>query len=720
MKRLGMVGLSSVVFFSAPIAASGANAQMLVRYPATRADSTADTYFGTRVSDPYRWLEDQNSPEVSRWVTEQNAVTFGYLAKLPLRESFRAELTKLINVPKVGVPTRVAGKLYLDKNTGLQNQFAVFEEKTLGGAPRLLLDPNVQYPDGATALARYAVSPDGQYFAYALSKGGSDWSEIHLMRLSDLSALADTVHWTKYSGISWTNDGGGFFYTRYPTPAPDSVLTAQAINGKIFYHTVGTADSQDRLIYERPDRPDWFIGAGVSEDGRFLSVTLNHGTDPSNLLYMADMKSGMHPDIHAPLRPFYTDDSAEYYPIGNEGNRIVLQTTASAQRRRIVSFLFGDTARTHWQVIVPQGASVIEAATMAGHRVVTQTLEDVKSRLHMFDTNGTPMGDIELPGIGAVYGLSSRNDTPELFYVYTSFLTPFTVYRYDFTSKKSTAFEPPPVPFDASQFETRQVFFASKDGTRIPMFITAKKGIALDGTHPTVLYGYGGYKVSNTPAFDKIIAVWLEHGGIYALANIRGGGEYGEAWHRAGMLEHKQNVFDDFIGAAEYLVREKYTSPSHLAIHGYSNGGLLVGAVEEQRPDLFAAVYAGAGVMDMLRYDKFSAGIAWVNEFGSSSDSSQFQTIIKYSPLHNVKPGVCYPATIVTTADHDDRVVPGHSFKFTAAMQAVQKCSKPVLVRVETNTSHGYMPLDKSIAQDVDVWAFTAENTGMFPMNAVP
>lgn len=695
-------------------------AQAPVHYPTTHTDSTSDVFFGTRVSDPYRWLEDQNSPNVAEWVREQNAVTFAYLDKLPLREAFRAELTKLINVPKVGVPTRVAGKLYLDKNTGMQNQWAVYEQQTLDGASRLLVDPNVLFPDGSTALAQHTTSPDGRYLAYALSVGGSDWIEMRILRLSDLSVLSDTVHWAKYSNIAWTNDGRGFFYTRYPTPNKDSILTAPAINGRIFYHTIGTGDSVDRLIYARPERPDWFMGEAVSEDGRYLYITMNHGTDPWNLLYAADMKSGTHPDIGAPVRALYTDASAEYYPLGNDGDRIFLQTTANAPRRRIVSFRLSDTSRTHWQVVVPQGASVIEAATIAGHRVITQTLEDVKSRLHSYSLSGEDAGDIELPGIGTVFALSSRNDTPELFYIYTSFLTPVTVYRYDFATNKSTAFHPPPVPFDRSGFETKQVFFTSKDGTRVPMFITAKRDIVLDGSHPTVLYGYGGYKISNTPGFDKIVAVWLEHGGIYALANIRGGGEYGDAWHQAGMLQNKQNVFDDFIGAAEYLEKEKYTSPAHLAIHGYSNGGLLVGAVEEQRPDLFAAAYAGAGVMDMLRYDKFSAGIAWVSEFGSSSDSSQFQTIMKYSPVHNVHPGVCYPATIITTADHDDRVVPGHSFKFTAAMQAAQKCGKPILLRAETNTSHGYMPLDKSISQDVDVWAFTAANTGMTAPPTVP
>jgi prolyl oligopeptidase len=696
---------------------SAGSAQSPVKYPPTRKDATTDTYFGTRVADPYRWLEDQNSPEVARWVDAENKVSYDYLARIPLRDGFRAELTKLFNVPRVSVPSRVAGKLYFSKNTGLQNQSVVFEQGA-AGAPRLLLDPNKISPDGSTALSGYTVSPDGRYLAYSLSVGGSDWREIHLRHLRDLSPVADTVHWVRFSGVAWTNDGKGFFYTRYPTPNRDSVLTAPALNGKICYHVVGTSDSQDRVIYQRPDRPDWYLGAGVSDDGRFLSITLNHGTEPNNLLYVADLKSGTHPEVAAPIVPVFTGNDAEYYLLGNLGDSLIVQTTADAPKRKVVSFRLADTARAHWHVVVPESADVIEAATMAGGRVITQTLEDVKSRLRMFSTAGTLLGDIALPGVGTVGALSARTDTPELFYLYTSFLTPPTVYRYDFKARASTAFQAPRVPFDASPYETRQVFYTSKDGTRVPMFITARKDLALDGSHPSVLEAYGGFNISNTPGFSTSVAVWLQHGGVYAVANLRGGGEYGDAWHRAGMLDKKQNVFDDFIAAAEYLVKEKYTSPAHLAIHGYSNGGLLVGAVEEQRPDLFAVAYPGAGVMDMLRYDKFSAGIGWVAEYGSSSDSAQFSTIIKYSPVHNIKPGTCYPATIVTTADHDDRVVPGHSFKFMAALQAAQGCEQPTLIRVETKTSHGYMPTDKRIAQAADVWAFTGWNTGMRPKAA--
>ena len=710
-----------LVFAASLLFSSIAAAQPRPIYPFTRKDSVVDNYFGMRVADPYRWLEDQNSPEVAKWVADQNAVTFAYLNLVPLRETFRRQLTELTNVPRVSTPFRVGSAIFFSGNSGLQNQSVVYEQ--IGNdTRRMIIDPNERWKDGSTELSQYAPSPGRKYFAYSTSVGGSDWNEIHLRALGTgvigRSELSDTVHWMKYSGIGWTNDERGFFYTRYPTPHRDSVLTAKAINGKIYYHTVGTKDSEDRLIFEQPDKPDWYEGSSVTEDGRFLIITINHGTEPKNLLYIADLKDGKKPNLSAPIVPIYVANDAEYYPLGNIGDTIVLQTTKDAPKRKVVWFTLADTAQAHWHTIVPEGKDVLESSVLAGGRVITQTLEDVKSRLRMFSLGGTVLGpamlgDIALPGIGTVGSLSARNDTKELFYSFTSFLTPSTVYRYDFGSKKSEAFNPPKVPFDPSPYETKQVFVTSKDGTKVPMFITAKKGIPLNGTHPTVLYAYGGFNISETPSFDRAVAVWLEHGGIYAAANLRGGGEYGDAWHRDGMLEKKQNVFDDFIAAAEYLISQKYTSKQNLAIHGYSNGGLLVGAVEEQRPDLFAVAYPGAGVMDMLRYDKFSAGIGWVAEYGSSTDASMFPFIFKYSPVHNAKAGTCYPATIITTADHDDRVVPGHSFKFAAAMQAAQGCAKPVLIRVETNTSHGYMPTDKRIIQTADVWAFTAWNTGM-------
>ena len=683
-----------------------------LHYPTTRRDSVVDDYFGTKVPAPYRWFEDQSSAEVAAWVESENKVTFAYLDTLPQREAIRARLTTLWDYEKVGVPRREATQLFYSKNSGLQNQSVIYTQRTLHSPPRELLDPNTLSPDGSIALQSYSVSPDGRYMAYGLSQGGSDWEELHVRTL-DGQEQPDTVRWVKYSGIDWTHDGKGFFYSRFPEPPAGQVLTAKAEDQAVYYHVLGTRQSEDRLIYQRKDLPDWYVGGSVSEDGRYFFIGLNHGTDPKNLLYYVDLKDPAHPDLTAPVTPLYTKDDAEYSPIGNVGHTLYLQTTLDAPKRRIVAVDLSNPAPAHWRTVVPQGRDVIDNALLAGGRVVVQYLADAKSQVRFFTLAGKPAGILALPRIGTIAGLSGRNDTPELFYGFTSFLYPTTVFRYDFATHKSTVFQRPHVAFDPSRYETRQVFYRSKDGTRVPMFITAKKGMARNGANPTVLYAYGGFDISVTPSFSPVTAVWLEMGGIYAVANLRGGGEYGEAWHRAGMLEHKQHVFDDFISAAEYLIRTKYTSPKKLAIHGYSNGGLLVGATMTQRPDLFAVAYPGAGVMDMLRYQKFTAGIGWVPEYGASDDSTMFPYLYKYSPVQNVKPGTCYPATIVTTADHDDRVVPSHSYKFIARLQAAQSCARPVLIRVETQTSHGYMPTDKRIAQLADIWAFTAENLGV-------
>jgi prolyl oligopeptidase len=692
-------------------AARPAAAQAL-HYPTTHRDSVVDDYFGTKVPAPYRWFEEQGSPQVAAWVEAENKVTFSYLETLPQRDAIRQRLTTLWNYEKVGVPSRVAKQLFYRKNSGLQNQSVIYTQRTLTSPARELLDPNTLSPDGSVALQGFSISPDGRYMAYGLSQGGSDWEELHVRTL-DGRVLPDTVRWVKYSGIGWTNDGKGFFYSRFPEPPEGQVLTAKAEGQRIYYHVVGTPQSADKLIYQRPDLPDWYMGGTVSEDGRYFFIVLNHGTETKNLLYYVDLKDGAHPDITAPVMPLYTGDDAEYAPIGNVGHTLYLQTSLDAPKRRIVAVELANPAPAHWRTVVAEGRNVIEGALLAGGRLVVQYLADAKSQVRFYALSGKPMGELRLPGIGTIAGLSGRNDTPELFYGFTSFLYPTTVFHFDFATGKSTVFQRPHVAFDPSGYETRQVFYHSKDGTRVPMFITAKKGVALDGANPTVLYAYGGFDISVTPSFSPATAVWLEMGGIYAVPNLRGGGEYGEAWHHAGMRLHKQNVFDDFIAAAEYLIHEKYTSPKKLAIHGYSNGGLLVGATMTQRPDLFAVAYPGAGVMDMLRYQKFTAGIGWVPEYGSSDDSTMFRYIAKYSPVQNVKSGTCYPATIVTTADHDDRVVPSHSYKFMARLQAAQSCNRPVLIRVETQTSHGYMPTDKRIAQLADIWAFTAQNLGV-------
>lgn len=688
-----------------------------LKYPNARRDTIINDYFGTKVPAPYQWMEDQDSPEVDAWVEGENKVTFDYLDKIPIRNMVRDRITKLWNYEKVGVPSRSGGILFYSKNSGLQNQSPVFVQKALKSKPKMILDPNKLSPDGSLALLDYQPSPNGKLLCYGLSQGGSDWEELHIKDLASGKGFADTVHWVKFSGISWTNDNKGFFYARFPEPKTGEVLTAEAVGQQLCYHKVGMPQSEDKLFYDLKDYPGWYVGGGVTEDGRFLFILLNKGTESRNKVYCVDLKNPKHPDLSSPITPLFETDNAEYYPLGNVGTKVFMQTTLNAPNRRIVSFDITDPDSTRWETVVPEGNNVIEQSLLAGGRIAVRYLVDAKSEVRFYSLKGKCEGMLKLPGLGTVEGLSGRLDTPELFYAFTSFLYPTTVFHLDFRTGAETAFQPPHVDYNPSDYETKQVFCKSKDGTRIPIFVTAKKGLKLDGNNPAILYAYGGFNISITPSFSIADIAWLELGGVYAVANLRGGGEYGDAWHRAGMKEKKQNVFDDFIAAAEYLIKEKYTSTPKLGIEGYSNGGLLVGACETQRPDLYGAAYAGAGVMDMLRYQKFSAGVGWVPEYGSSDDSTDFRSLIKYSPVENIKPSTCYPPTIVTTADHDDRVVPSHSYKFIARMQHAQACNNPILIRVETKTSHGYMPTDKRIAQAADVLAFMAYNLAI---NATP
>jgi prolyl oligopeptidase len=709
-----VVGASLVV-----VAAPAAWGQMApggspLKYPDAHRDSVVDTLFGrATVAAPYRWMEDLNASDVGAWISAENAVTSAYLSQLPGREAIRQRLTALWNYPRVGLPQREHGALFYTKNTGLQRQSVVYMRATPVSAPKLVLDPNVLSPDGSISLAGFAPSPDGRYLAYGLSEGGADWEELHVREVATGRDLADTVHWVRFSATSWTKDGRGFFYERFPARSAAEKLSASLSGQQIYYHRVGTSQSADRMIYDRPDLPTWFVGGGVTEDGRYLLVTMAEGTAPRNRLYYASLGDPLHPTIGAPIKPVVETDDAVYAPIETVGHTLYVLTTNAAPRKRVMAVDLDHPDSTHWRTIVPQSEHAIEGATMAGGRLVLHELVDVKSELVMVSPTGASLGSVALPSIGAVAGLSARNDTPEMLFVFTSPLYPPTVFRYDVRTGTRTPFEAPTLPFDVSRYETREVFYPSKDGTKIPMFITAKKGVRLDGANPTLLYAYGGFDISLTPSFSPTIPLWLEMGGVYATANLRGGGEYGEAWHEAGMFGKKQNVFDDFIAGAEYLVRERVTSPAKLAIQGGSNGGLLIGAVMEQRPDLFGVALPAVGVMDMLRYDRFTGGRAWVTEYGSATDSGAFPYLIKYSPVQNVRAGTCYPATLVTTADHDDRVVPSHSYKFTAAMQGAQGCAKPILIRVETEGSHGYLPTDKRIANLADLFAFTAANLGV-------
>ena len=687
--------------------------QTAITYPPTRTVDVVDHYGSAAVADPYRWLEELNSSETAQWVAAENAITNSYLATLPLREPLRARITDLWNYPKTSAPRWDGGRWFYSRNSGLQRQSVVYARERLDGPEHVVLDPNTLSPNGSIAMSGFVPSPDGRYYAFGQSDGGSDWSTYYVRDLRTGRATGDSIRWVKFSGLSWTHDGRGFFYGRYPEPAAGEALRGAVHDKKIYYHSVGTTQAEDRLIYERPEEPTLFISAGLDETGRYLFVTTNKGTSAKNELFVADYLSPTRPNLAAPVRPLYTGHDAAYDPIGVVTGMLYLLTDRDAPRRRVVAVPLATPGVAHWRVVVPQGKNAIERADLIAGRLVVSTLEDVASVVRFYSLAGVPQEGVQLPGLGTVSGVSGRFDRPELFYSFTSPLVPSAVYRYDAATKRSVAFAPAKLTFDPSRYETTRVFYTSKDGTRVPMFITRRKGMALDGTNPTMLYAYGGFDISTNPTFRPDVPAWLELGGVWATANLRGGGEYGEAWHEAGMKEKKQNVFDDFIAAAEYLVHEKYTAPSKLAIMGGSNGGLLVGAVMEQRPELFAVALPAVGVMDMLRYQKFTGGGAWATEYGSADDSTDFKYLRAYSPLHNLKAGTCYPATFVTTADHDDRVVPSHSFKFTAALQKAQGCAKPVLIRVETAGSHGYRPTDKRIAELADEWAFTAVQMGL-------
>ncbi len=684
-----------------------------LHYPAARRDKIVDTYFGTKVPAPYQWMENLDSPAVKKWVEAENKVTSSYMDKIPLRGWIKNCLTKLWNYAREGTPVQAGGRLFFDRNSGLQNQAVVYVQDSPSAKPRVLIDPNTLSPDGSIALAGWEPTRDGKYVAYQLSQGGSDWETIHVLDVATGKTLSDRVRWVKFSGVAWTRDDKGFYYSRYPAPPKGKAISHRVKDQKVYYHRLGTPQAKDTLIYSRPDLPDWVMGAGLSEDGRYLFVYLNNGTAPENEIYYADLGKPKEPNVTAKLEPLFTKNDAQYAVVGHEGGTLFVKTTLHALKGRIVAVKLDAPAPAHWRVIVPEGKGVIAGATMADGRLLVEEQVVATSRLILYDTSGKLLHRIALPTLGTVGGVSARNDSPDVYYDFTSFLYPGSVYHFDVPSGKTTVTFRPKVDFDPSPYETKQVFYTSKDGTKVPMFIVAKKGLKLNGDNPTILYGYGGFDITITPYFSPSLPVWLELGGVYAVANLRGGAVYGEQWHRAGMLGHKQNVFDDFAWAAKYLIREKYTRPKRLGIQGYSNGGLLIGASITQHPDLFGAAYAGAGVMDMLRYQKFSGGDLWAPEYGTSDNAKAFKWLYAYSPLANIRKGVCYPPTIVTTADHDDRVVPSHSYKFTAKLQYSQGCGNPVLIRVATQTSHGYMPTDKRIAQTTDVWTFEAHNLGV-------
>jgi prolyl oligopeptidase len=684
-----------------------------VGYPDTRQGDVVDQYGSTRVADPYRWLEDLDSPDVAAWIQAQNAVTEAHLADLPLRAPLRARLTELWNYPRTGLPIVENGRLFYQKNTGLQRQPPVYVRTGVFDPPALVVDPNELSPDGSVSLAQYMPSPDARLIAYATATGGADWETVRVRKVATGEDLPDEIAWVRFSELSWTHDSQGFFYSRYPEPPKNKVLEAELSGQAVYYHRLGTRQEDDVLIYRRLDHPSWIVSAAVSEDGRYVFLRTYRGSDNNNQLHYIYLGSPAAPNVTSAIKPVVETLDAEYTPIGNYQSRIYVRTDKDAPNRRVIAIDLENPAPVAWKTVVPEQPHAIEDAALIGGRVVVHSLVDVQSRLQLFGLDGVTQGEIALPGAGAVSELRGRADQYDVWFAFSSPLSPMTAYRYDLDTGGRLAFEPPAPPIDAGQFETRALFAVSKDGTRVPFFLTAKRGLARDGRNPAMLYGYGGFSISVLPSYRPDVPAWLELGGLFVTVNMRGGAEYGERWHKAGYLDKKQNVFDDFIATAEHLVAEGYTSPDRLGMMGGSNGGLLVGAVMEQRPDLFAVALPAVGVMDMLRYDKFTGGRLWATEYGSASDPKQFTFLIKYSPLHNVKPGTCYPATLVTTADHDDRVVPSHSFKFTAALQAAQGCDRPALIRVELQGSHGYRPTDRLIAERADQWAFAAAHLGV-------
>jgi prolyl oligopeptidase len=681
--------------------------------PHTAAVPQVDTLHGTPVRDPYRWLENTDAGETHAWVEAENCVTFGFLGTIPERDSIRRRLTQLWNYERYSVPSKQHGLYVWSKNDGLQNQSVYYVQTSLTAEPRVLIDPNRLSTDGTVALSGWDVSDDGRYFAYGTSAAGSDWQEFHVRDITTGRDLPDTLRWIKFSGMSWSHDNAGFFYSR-PDRAEGNALQAVVNNQRLFYHRLGAAQDADAVVYQRPEHPDWFVGGSVTEDGRYLIMNVSLGTDSRNRVYYMDLQDGARPRLGGDVVHLLDDFDAAYGFVGNIGPMFYFLTNLDAPRYRLIAIDTRSPGRANWRDVIPQSAAVLDGVSHVGGRFVANYLEDAHSRLTVFETDGRRVTDVPLPTLGSASGLSGRADGPEGFFSFTSYIYPTTIFRYDVATGALAVHRAPHLDFDPTRYETRQVFYNSKDGTRVPMFLTMRRGLAHDGSNPTYLTAYGGFDINSLPGFSVSSLVWLERGGVYAVANIRGGGEYGEEWHRAGMLERKQNVFDDFIAAAEYLVAERYTRPERLAIAGGSNGGLLVGAVVNQRPELFGAALPAVGVMDMLRFHRFTIGWAWVTEYGSADSVNQFPFLLRYSPLHNIRPGVRYPATLITTADHDDRVVPGHSFKYAAALQAAQVGPAPILIRIETRAGHGGgMPVSKQIELQADRWAFLVRVLGM-------
>ena len=678
------------------------------KYPAARRSDQVDDYHGTRVPDPYRWLEELDTPETRAWVEAENRLTFGFLEKIPQREAIRKRLTALWDYAKYGVPEKRGGRYFYTKNNGLQNQSVLYWAESLEAEPKLLLDPNTLSADGTTALTDFEISDDGKLMAYGLSKAGSDWQEWRVRDVETGKDLSDELKWIKFSSASWTPDSQGFFYSRYAEPVDATKLVDTNYFQKLYYHQVGTPQSDDQLVYERADEKEWGFGGLATEDGQYLIIAVRRGTERKDAIFYKPMGHG-----DSSVVELLPDFDAEYDYLGNDGTLFWFRTDLDAPRGRVIGIDIDQPERKNWKEIVPQAEEVLTAANVVGDRFFLSYLKDARSQIKVFDLSGKLDREVALPGLGTAAGFGGLRSDRETFYSFASFVTPSSIYRYDLATGASTLIRRPDVDFDPANYETKQVFYNSPDGTRVPMFISYKKGLELNGQNPTLLFGYGGFNISLTPSFSVSNQVWMERGGIFALPNLRGGGEYGREWHEAGTKLQKQNVFDDFIAAGEWLIKEKITSSKKLGIYGGSNGGLLVAACLNQRPDLFGAAVPAVGVHDMLRFHKFTIGWAWQDEYGKPDDEAAFKNILKYSPLHNVKK-TAYPPTLVLTGDHDDRVFPAHSFKYAAALQQNQTGPAPILLRVDLKAGHGAgKPTAKLIDETADKFAFLAEALGM-------
>lgn len=701
---------------SSPV--SHAQKSMSIDYPSTAAGDTVDDYFGRTVKDPYRWLEDTESTETRNWITAQNVITDAYLDSLPMRDAIAAKLETFWNYERYGLPKKHGDHYLYFRNDGLQNQSVLYKSSSLDAPRQPLIDPNTLSDDGTMALSSTEVSEDGKYVAYGLADGGSDWRTWKVRDVASGNDTGDVVQWVKFSSIAWKPDGSGFFYARYASPEAGEELLDKNENQELYFHTLGQPQSEDTLIYRRPDHPKWGFSPIATEDGQYLIIHNWKGSEPKSQVFVKRLNDSESPAT-SPVEPLITGFDADYNFVAADGDRLFFSTDDDAPRQRLIAVNVDQPAKEHWTTIIPQSDDVIESVSLLGDVFYVTYLKDAKNVVLKFGIDGTPMGQIDLPGVGSVSGFDSRRDADETFFKFENYVTPTSIYRLDLNTGAIQLWREPAVEFDVHQFVTEQTFATSKDGTRIPVTITRRTDTTRDGNHPTLLYGYGGFNISILPRFSPAVAAWIDDGGIYAVATLRGGGEYGRQWHEDGMRLKKQNVFDDCIAAAEILIEQNYCTASTLALSGRSNGGLLVGAVMTQRPDLFGAALPAVGVMDMLRYHKFTIGWAWATEYGSSDEEDQIDNLLSYSPLHNIKPGVCYPATLITTADRDDRVVPGHSFKFAATLQTAQAatratqvgCENPTLIRIETRAGHGAgTPVSKLINEYADTWSFLRAN----------